>query len=81
MTERNASRNESVEFMSVSVLRFPDSLSLHCGLCVSGQTISDCTRALRNISTISNRVVISLGSVDIYNVSKSDFMLTLIFCD
>jgi len=25
---------------------FADSLALHCGLCISGQTISDCTRAL-----------------------------------
>ncbi|XP_012532829.1 uncharacterized protein LOC105834706 [Monomorium pharaonis] len=52
-----------------------DSLALHCGLCVSGQTISDCTRALKNITTISNRVVILLGSVDVYNNATCDEMI------
>lgn len=57
------------------IWRYKDSLSLHCGLCVSGQTISDCTRALRNINTISNRVVILLGSVDVYNGASYENMI------
>ncbi|XP_011057670.1 PREDICTED: uncharacterized protein LOC105147973 isoform X3 [Acromyrmex echinatior] len=52
-----------------------NSLALHCGLCISGQTISDCTRALRNINTISNRVVILLGSVDVYNNATCEEMV------
>ncbi|XP_024873093.1 uncharacterized protein LOC112455425 [Temnothorax curvispinosus] len=58
-----------------SIWRYKDSLALHCGLCISGQTISDCTRALRNISSISNRVVILLGSVDVYNNATCDEMI------
>lgn len=60
---------------SLSLQRNRDNLPVSCGLCVSGQTISAYTRALNNINTISNRVVILLGSVDIYNGADSRDML------
>ncbi|XP_029672554.1 uncharacterized protein LOC115241134 [Formica exsecta] len=60
----------AIRNLHLPIWRYKDNLALHCGLCISGQTISDCTRALRNINTISNRVVILLGSVDVYNVTR-----------
>ncbi|XP_011635158.1 uncharacterized protein LOC105425879 isoform X1 [Pogonomyrmex barbatus] len=65
----------AIRNLHLPIWRYKDSLALHCGLCISGQSISDCTRALRNINTISNRVVILLGSVDIYNNATCDEMV------
>ncbi|XP_011165902.2 uncharacterized protein LOC105200173 [Solenopsis invicta] len=65
----------AIRNLHLPIWRYKDSLALHCGLCVSGQTISDCTRALRNVSSISNRVVILLGSADIYNNATCDEMI------
>ncbi|EZA57006.1 hypothetical protein DMN91_006899 [Ooceraea biroi] len=65
----------AIRNLYLPIWRYRDSLALHCGLCVSGQTISDCTRALRKISTISNRVMILLGSADIYNNATCDEMI------
>ncbi|XP_014478649.1 PREDICTED: uncharacterized protein LOC106746506 [Dinoponera quadriceps] len=65
----------AIRNLHLPIWRYKDSLSLHCGLCVSGQTISDCVRALKNISTISNRVIILLGSVDIYSGATCDEMI------
>lgn len=48
---------------------------LHCGLCISGQTIRDCTRRLRKIECLSNRIIILLGSVDVYKKQTSDEMI------
>ncbi|XP_018354843.1 PREDICTED: uncharacterized protein LOC108755919 [Trachymyrmex septentrionalis] len=65
----------AIRNLHLPIWRYKDSLALHCGLCISGQTISDCTRALRNINTISNRVVILLGSVDVYNNATCEEMV------
>ncbi|KYN09041.1 PREDICTED: maternal effect protein oskar-like [Trachymyrmex cornetzi] len=65
----------AIRNLHLPIWRYKDSLALHCGLCVSGQTISDCTRALRNINTISNRVVILLGSTDVYNNATCEEMV------
>lgn len=65
----------AIRNLHLPIWRYKDNLALHCGLCISGQTISDCTRALKNINTISNRVVISLGSVDVYNGATCDEMI------
>ncbi|XP_011252874.1 uncharacterized protein LOC105249250 [Camponotus floridanus] len=65
----------AIRNLHLPIWRYKDNLALHCGLCISGQTISDCTRSLRNISTISNRVVILLGSVDVYNGATCEEMI------
>ncbi|XP_011862145.1 PREDICTED: uncharacterized protein LOC105558834 [Vollenhovia emeryi] len=65
----------AIRNLHLPIWRFKDSLALHCGLCISGQTISDCTQILRNVSAISNRVVILLGSVDVYNNATCDEMI------
>ncbi|KAH0954274.1 hypothetical protein HN011_004449 [Eciton burchellii] len=65
----------AIRNLYLPIWRYRDSLALHCGLCVSGQTISDCTRTLRKIDTISNRVIILLGSVDVYNSATCDEMI------
>ncbi|KAM0732907.1 Maternal effect protein oskar [Formica fusca] len=65
----------AIRNLHLPIWRYKDNLALHCGLCISGQTISDCTRALRNINTISNRVVILLGSVDVYNGATCEEMI------
>ncbi|XP_012229836.1 uncharacterized protein osk [Linepithema humile] len=65
----------AIRNLHLPIWRYKDSLALHCGLCVSGQTISNCTRALRNINAISNRVVIMLGSVDVYNGATYNDMI------
>lgn len=43
--------------------------ALHSGLCISGQTIKECTRTLKKVQVLSNRLVIMLGAEDIYRVS------------
>lgn len=53
-------------------------MALRCGLCISGQSISDCIKRLNDVECISNQIVIMLGAVDIYNVSK---FLTIRFCN
>ncbi|KAL6442466.1 hypothetical protein ACFW04_002590 [Cataglyphis niger] len=65
----------AIRNLHLPIWRYKDNLALNCGLCISGQTISDCTRALRNINTISNRVVILLGSVDVYNGATCEKMI------
>lgn len=65
----------AIRNLHLPIWRYKDSLALNCGLCTSGQTISGCTRALRNISTISSRVVILLGSVDVYNNATCEEMI------
>lgn len=65
----------AIRNLHLPIWRYKDSLALHCGLCISGQSISDCTRALRNINSISNRVVILLGSVDVYNNATCNEMI------
>lgn len=65
----------AIRNLHLPIWRYKNNLALHCGLCISGQTISDCTRALRNISIISNRVVILLGSVDVYNGATCEEMI------
>lgn len=65
----------AIRNLHLPIWRYKNNLSLHCGLCISGQTISNCARALSNVNTISNRVVILLGSVDIYNGATCDDMI------
>ncbi|XP_072752345.1 uncharacterized protein [Anoplolepis gracilipes] len=65
----------AIRNLHLPIWRYKDNLALNCGLCISGQTINDCTRALRNINTISNRVVILLGSVDVYNSATCEEMI------
>ncbi|KAG7205520.1 hypothetical protein KM043_007500 [Ampulex compressa] len=56
------------------IWREGDCLALRCGLCISGQTIKNCTRELRKLKSISSRIMIMLGSVDVYNGATSDEM-------
>lgn len=53
--------------LGLPVWRQAGDMALHCGLCISGQTIQDCINKLNTIECISNRIVIMLGAVDVYN--------------
>ncbi|XP_066600884.1 uncharacterized protein osk [Prorops nasuta] len=65
----------AIRKLGVPIWRQGDSMALHCGLCVSGQTINDCTERLKDIECISNRVIIMLGSTDIYNGNSAEEMI------
>lgn len=47
---------------------------LHTGLCVSGQTVRECIKALREIDVMSNKLVIMLGAEDIFQGRESVFI-------
>ncbi|XP_011305506.1 uncharacterized protein osk [Fopius arisanus] len=47
---------------------------LHAGLCVSGQTVRDCIKALREVNIMSNKLVIMLGAEDIYQGREAAFI-------
>lgn len=53
--------------LGLPVWRQAGDMALHCGLCISGQTIQDCIDKLNTVECISNRIVIMLGAVDVYN--------------
>ncbi|XP_039314128.1 uncharacterized protein LOC105207466 isoform X2 [Solenopsis invicta] len=57
-----------IENSPLPISKRKDHHTLYCGLCVSGQTILRCVCSVKNSRRIANRVIIQLGSVDIYNV-------------
>lgn len=57
----------AIRNLGLPVWRQLGDMALHCGLCISGQTIQDCIKRLNSIECITNRIVIMLGAVDVYN--------------
>ncbi|XP_043501024.1 maternal effect protein oskar [Polistes fuscatus] len=60
-----------IRYLGLPVWRQAGNMALHCGLCISGQTIIDCIKRLNEVECISNKIVIMLGAVDIYNGDTS----------
>lgn len=60
-----------IRYLGLPVWRQAGNMALHCGLCISGQTIIDCIKRLNKVECISNKIVIMLGAVDIYNGDTS----------
>ncbi|XP_043473562.1 uncharacterized protein LOC122505790 [Leptopilina heterotoma] len=72
----------AIKTLDSKLYRKSENAPLYSGLCVSGQSIRACTRRLKTIETISNKVTIMLGSVDIYEgrdlkQMKEDYLLLL----
>ncbi|XP_015178316.1 PREDICTED: uncharacterized protein LOC107067381 isoform X2 [Polistes dominula] len=65
-----------IRHLGLPVWRQAGNMALHCGLCISGQTISDCIKRLNEVECISNKIVIMLGAVDIYNGDTSQTLIT-----
>ncbi|XP_015111705.1 uncharacterized protein LOC107037596 [Diachasma alloeum] len=47
---------------------------LHSGLCVSGQTVRDCIKALQEVEVMSNKLVIMLGAEDVYQGREASYI-------
>ncbi|XP_047349567.1 uncharacterized protein LOC124949072 [Vespa velutina] len=61
--------------LGLPVWRYIGDMALRCGLCISGQTINDCIKRLKDVECISNQIIIMLGAVDIYNGASFDDLI------
>lgn len=67
------------ELRANNLWRRNEKAAIRSGLCISGQTIRKCIEELKNVNSISNRIVICLGAVDVYeHHSLEDMMEDLI---
>ncbi|XP_023290582.1 maternal effect protein oskar [Orussus abietinus] len=61
-------------FLQLTIRNIPDAQiirednrsPIHSGLCISGQTIAGCIEKLKKVKSLTNRITILLGAVDIY---------------
>ncbi|XP_043269694.1 uncharacterized protein osk [Venturia canescens] len=65
----------AIRNVGATVYRNGPCTALSSGLCKSGQTIKECTRRLKKVEVLANKLVVMLGAEDIYRGHSSDEMI------